>query len=767
MNNPDWNSRLTELPLVLAGPLLRRTTPEAVTVWVALRSPCTVELKIYTTTNAGQQIGECCLTGQRETVALGEFLHVVAVTARTKEPVLSESHLGTTLQSDQIYAYDLQFHTEHEQYDLDRALVCAHFPTVNLSYFAHGKPTFVLPPERIEDLRMVQGSCRKPQGEGFDALPIVDDLIEAKADQPRHRPHQLFLTGDQIYGDDVANPMLWVASALGDALLGWQEKLPIGQRDRIEYCVPSDLPPGTRADIATTKAGFTAGLRDQRHKAASHLFSLGEYYANYLLAWSPVCWVVSIPTGQQILRRRKHIRQWDHALEDIAEFVQTLPKVRRALANIPTYMIFDDHDVSDDWNLNRAWCLRVFGRPLGRRVVQNAMLAYAVFQGWGNTPWQFEVGQAGEKLLDAAQQWSRSKGSDAEANQAIAQYTGIPPQDSQTGLPQFVPDDSVLILERHPHVLTWHYTVESQCHEVIVLDTRTWRGYPTNSSSDERFKVPQAVAPPMLLCPTAFEQQVSIPLQQQPSSITPSATFLIAPTNLFGLKVIDKIHHWQLKHKKVFATDVGDAWNINTDSLAQLLTQLFSQRRSIIVLSGDIHYSSTVRLTYQNIASPGEPPATLVQLTCSALKNEELLTRIIHTRLKGWLLPESIRRWIGWNQPPHMIEKSPRRSRSLVPLPDWVCTLEWIPRQSAQWVSRSTEDANTPRKLWWRIWQWFQDGQEVVGINNVAMVSFLPSDQKATPKLVHTLYWRSPWQPTALLYSRFDCQTTTVPDLPE
>jgi hypothetical protein len=63
---------------------------------------------------------------------------------------------------------------------------------------------------------------------------------------------------------------------------------------------------------------------------------------------------------------------------------QTLEKVRRALANISTLMIFDDHDVTDDWNLNPSWRDRVFTAPLGKAIVRNGMMAYALFQDWGN-----------------------------------------------------------------------------------------------------------------------------------------------------------------------------------------------------------------------------------------------------------------------------------------------------------------------------------------------------------------------------------------------
>lgn len=522
---------LQELPLILAGPILKHTEPESVTVWVALKQSCQVELKVYETTNNGEALGNCLLEGERSSFALGKYLHVVAITAR--------SPVGYRLTSDRLYAYDLQLTAADQTRQMQQALCSNSSPTVSISYFAHQKPTFVLPPNRLQDLQISHASCRKPHGHGFDALPILDSLIEASANQPQHRPHQLFLTGDQIYGDDVADPSLWVATTLGDALLGWEEKLPVNG----VYCTPQQLPPGQRADVATNQAGLTAGLHNKSEKVNSHLFSLGEYYATYLLAWSPVCWPTTFPQGHQVTRDRHAIKDWNQAVWHLRQFIYTLWKVRRALANIPTYTIFDDHDVSDDWNLNQAWCLRVLGRPLGRRIVQNALLAYTVFQGWGNTPGQFTEDKSGEKLLAAAQAWSASQGKDAKADDAIARYVGMPANDPATGLPILVRDGSVFILDRDPEALTWHYIVRSNCHEVIVLDTRTWRGYPADQ---------KPIAPPMLLCPKAFEQQLLLPLQQVAEQTQIQNTFVIAPTNVFGLQVIDWIHHWHLQREKVF-----------------------------------------------------------------------------------------------------------------------------------------------------------------------------------------------------------------------
>ena len=46
---------------------------------------------------------------------------------------------------------------------------------------------------------------------------------------------------------------------------------------------------------------------------------------------------------------------YNNDIARLTEIKRTLPKVRRALANVPTYMIFDDHEISDDWFLNPTW----------------------------------------------------------------------------------------------------------------------------------------------------------------------------------------------------------------------------------------------------------------------------------------------------------------------------------------------------------------------------------------------------------------------------
>lgn len=730
--------RLEELPLILAGPILRKTETDSVTVWVALKTACQVKLKVYATEGGlGKTQQAMIFEGSHQTVAVGQHLHIVAVTAKSIN--------GYQLESGYVYLYDLSFQTIEEK---SEKLTLKQASDINLSYFEHGLPSFVLPPKNINHLRIAQGSCRKPQGEGLDALPILDDLIQQYADNANHRLHQLFLTGDQVYADDVADPLLFALTDLGNTLLGWEEKLPLVRT----FVHPQQLEPGQRSQVALHEAGLTAGL-PKATEAKSHLFSFGEYCATYLLFWSSTLWPRQFPSGQDIHQDHKLAKQWNKEVRSLNSFVHTLDKVQRLLANVPTYMIFDDHDISDDWYLNQEWCLRVLEKPLGKRTVQNGLLAYTLFQGWGNTPEQFTDGKSGEKLLKLIPKWSELKGDDQILEEKIASYLGLPPTDSKTGLPQMRQEGEYYILDSSNQALKWHYTVRTHNYEIIVLDTRTQRGYP----------VPPAptIAPPSLLSPTAFEQQIRQPLQHSKNNPEILATLVIAPTNLVSLRVIDWVQEQELKKGKVFKNDVGDAWNLNDSALANLLQVLFEQRQNVIVLSGDIHYGSTVRLEYQK--SSEQNLNLLVQLTSSSLSNAELKTRLVHTKLKS-LLPEPRRKWLVWFDPFEIKEIKSAKHSSLANS-DAMYSIKWIKRQPLQiafknvsWLKSYQQIRPTRfraiKKYLSLIWknQWFQEGSEVVGLNNLGVIWFNCSENT---EVNQDLYWYAPWHPSTIVYSHY------------
>src|SRR4051812_13692116 len=212
-------------------------------------------------------------------------------------------------------------------------------------------------------------------------MQCADEVLAASARRVATRPRALFLTGDQIYADDVAGPLVGHLRRLATELMGPADE------HSVPGCPPlSQVPVNGRRELAADRAGLTGP------KVDDHLLSFGEFAAMYVTAWNERSWPRRLPPAVQTLgdgrspRAVRARRTYDGQLRSLERARTALPATRRVLANVPTYMIFDDHDVTDDWNLTKEWHDAVSTSPTGRRFVANALAAYWLFQGWGNDP---------------------------------------------------------------------------------------------------------------------------------------------------------------------------------------------------------------------------------------------------------------------------------------------------------------------------------------------------------------------------------------------
>ncbi len=79
-----------------------------------------------------------------------------------------------------------------------------------------------------------------------------------------------------------------------------------------------------------------------------------------------------------------------YEIADFAEYCHlyrqawTEPAVRWLLSVIPTAMIFDDHDVHDDWNTSAAWRREYQAKPWWRDRITGAYMSYWIYQHLGN-----------------------------------------------------------------------------------------------------------------------------------------------------------------------------------------------------------------------------------------------------------------------------------------------------------------------------------------------------------------------------------------------
>ncbi len=243
--------------------------------------------------------------------------------------------------------------------------------------------------------QLLHGSCRKPHHPAVDGLLQVDRLLEENLLQAESRPALLMMSGDQVYADDVAGPMLVAIHGLIRRLGLYGEHLEGALVDDSEalYAHPAtyyrreDLLPAFKSNEALRER-FFGGVKKPIFTSANahnHLVGLAEVLAMYLLVWSPAPWrLVRLepPPGLDA----RHAQRFADERRHIEAFRDGLPGVARALAHISSLMIFDDHDITDDWNLSARWELTAYGHPFSRRIIGNALLAYLLCQGWGNDP---------------------------------------------------------------------------------------------------------------------------------------------------------------------------------------------------------------------------------------------------------------------------------------------------------------------------------------------------------------------------------------------
>ncbi len=186
------------LPPVLVGPLLRRLEPTRLLLWLVGSRALTLTLRLQGI-DIRFDAGQCTIIP----VGTHAFVHLIDVS------------LDAALPCDTLIEYDLLI-TE-----ADGAQSGIREWAPHLLYGEARCPNFVLR-SRIDQL--LHGSCRKPHHPAADGLLCVDRLLESEPDACK-RPALLMMSGDQVYADDVAGPMLRSIHALIERLGLFDEHL--------------------------------------------------------------------------------------------------------------------------------------------------------------------------------------------------------------------------------------------------------------------------------------------------------------------------------------------------------------------------------------------------------------------------------------------------------------------------------------------------------------------------------------------------------------
>ena len=350
---------------------------------------------------------------------------------------------------------------------------------------------------------------------------------------------------------------------------------PMRFRNRIENGLLWEVPnePKNMPSVALT------GLR-ARDNARSHYASAGETNAVHAADFAEYAYLYQ--------------RAW------------TTAHARKAMAHVPSFMIFDDHEVTDDWNFNRKWVGIVHEKDDLYRMwpytMTDALAAYWVYQGWGNLSPEDAKTDPRAQILERC----RANGTDAlpELRRLILSRSVAPPSATPTS----------------PR-LTWYYKLPIASPQVIVMDDRTERDVAGFG--------------------TAFRAQMAW-LKRELGNAKSTASFIVLSTPFLlphpvswamahenaarVMKFFDSLKSlkwdWQSIEQFTRSNDLehaagNDVWDLVLKMLAEIQDSV-TTLKTIGFISGDIHFSCNFG---GQLAKGGPPvPPNLVQLVSSGLR---------------------------------------------------------------------------------------------------------------------------------------------------
>jgi hypothetical protein len=210
------------------------------------------------------------------------------------------------------------------------------------------------------------------------ALVHVTGLEPAKA-----RPYEVRLDGEQVWPRDDGWPPPCIRTVSDDHGL----RIAFGSC-RVAH--PNE-PPWTLTKDEDPRGREHDALRAlaMRMRATDE-----EDWPHLLLLLGDQVYADEVPrdTADFIRRRRDPEVPPGYQVADFEEYCRLYldswsePAVRWLLSTLPTAMIFDDHDVHDDWNTSKDWIEDIRSRGWWDERIVGGFMSYWIYQHLGNLP---------------------------------------------------------------------------------------------------------------------------------------------------------------------------------------------------------------------------------------------------------------------------------------------------------------------------------------------------------------------------------------------
>ncbi|OHU84909.1 MULTISPECIES: hypothetical protein [Pseudoalteromonas] len=542
---------------VLCGPMLRRVDSQTACIFLVLHGLFDKQALSATTSLMMAPLNDDV---HIDSIQIGNNLNAVMITLNAPQSGWPERDL---------IHYDLRYN--------NTSLFQNQFFNGPLPVYAgHALPCFRYV---ANNQKILNASCRKPHGAKQDALAAYDRSVE-HSNKLDTLPDVAFFTGDQIYADDV-DPQIAKYLFEQSQLLFNDEALanPVDNNTAHWQSHLSELGWQNRHLLLNKKEGFytTAGHQ--------HLIGFAEYMLMYMLAWGGLCHDLPPPDKQRPkkhdalpYKEAKQLSELWKSYNNANTFVKQSWRVRRLLAHVPSYMMFDDHEVTDDWNLTQQ-ITQQLSHPssLGQQVVTNALAAFTICQAWGNNP--------------------------AQQKPLIEEV--LP--DLINALPSYNAQSYQQTFERLNNLN--FTTLAPTSPPALLVDTRTQRTFRSDKP----------------LYPLLVDDGALTHIRDLLASLDESTERLLvlSPAPMFGFTELEQIQLGSvdmLKHTAATAVD-GECWISDEQQLEKFCDAItsVSNLKQCYVLSGDVHYGFCRKKTLAHPANAHN--VNFWQLTSSSISN--------------------------------------------------------------------------------------------------------------------------------------------------
>lgn len=302
------------------------------------------------------------------------------------------------------------------------------------------------------------------------------------------------------------------------------------------------------------------------------------------------------PATREFIRQRRDPAQPPgYQVADFAEYcflyreAWSEPSVRWLLSTVPTAMIFDDHDVHDDWNISSSWRRDYQATPWWPARITAAFMSYWLYQHLGNL-------SPGELRADGLWRKLREPGDAAD-----------------------VLSDFAARADRAAAGIQWSFRRTFGKVRVVVIDSRAGRvledgnrrmvseaewHWVTRSVSGDWEHVVLATSLPLLLPPGVHA------MEAWNEAVCGGAWGRRSARTGERLRRAFDLEHWAA---------FGKSFTAFGELLAGLAAGAYGRApTSVTVISGDIHHSY---LAAVDLPASGHPRSAVYQAVCSPIHN--------------------------------------------------------------------------------------------------------------------------------------------------